>query len=234
MTTELDLPLLPSAEQIRRREFASVRRGYDPDQVRDFLFQIAEQVKLLEGELAEAKLQVEALPPQAAEPAPAEPQEDPYERIAQRFKELMASADQESERIVAEAGTKAEQMLEAARGEADSIKLDAQAHAEEARQQGSEFLAKAQEESERVLSGLAARRRDLARQIEEMHARLLAAARNLEFALGADAPRSERAASGDHVERYEDMLGDELDADLPSLDLNFEDEDAASAEGSSG
>ena len=33
--TELDLPLLPSAEQIRRREFATIRRGYDPEQVRD-------------------------------------------------------------------------------------------------------------------------------------------------------------------------------------------------------
>ena len=35
MTKDLDLPLLPSAEQIRRREFATVRRGYDPDQVRE-------------------------------------------------------------------------------------------------------------------------------------------------------------------------------------------------------
>jgi hypothetical protein len=67
-----------------------------------------------------------------------------------------------------------------------------------------------------------------------MHARLLAAARNLEFALGADAPRSERTGDTDHVERYEDMLSDELDADLPSLDLNFEDEDATSADGTSG
>ena len=227
MTTELDLPLLPSAEQIRRREFASVRRGYDPDQVRDFLFQIAEQVKALEGEVAEAKLQLEAAPAEA--PAPAEPQEDPYERVAQRFKELMASADQEAERIVAEASAKAEQMIESARAEADRIKVDAQAHAEEARQQGSEILAKAQEESDRVLSGLASRRRDLARQIEEMHGRLLAAARNLEFALGSDAPKGEQVAAEDHVDRYEDMLGDDLDANLPSLDLDFEDEDAPSA-----
>nr|MBA3690827.1 DivIVA domain-containing protein [Actinomycetota bacterium] len=32
---ELDLPLLPSADQIRRREFATIRRGYDAEQVRD-------------------------------------------------------------------------------------------------------------------------------------------------------------------------------------------------------
>ena len=33
MATDIDLPFLPSAAQIRRREFATVRRGYDPDQV---------------------------------------------------------------------------------------------------------------------------------------------------------------------------------------------------------
>ena len=61
MATDIDLPFLPSAAQIRRREFASVRRGYDPDQVRDYLFQVAEQVETLEqDDLAEAKLQIES------------------------------------------------------------------------------------------------------------------------------------------------------------------------------
>ena len=51
MTNDLDLPLLPSAEQIRRREFATVRRGYDPDQVREYLQGVAGQVETLEREL---------------------------------------------------------------------------------------------------------------------------------------------------------------------------------------
>ena len=58
--TELDVPLSPSAEQIRRRMFASVRRGFDPDQVRDYLEQIAEQVEKLEKDLKGARLQTEA------------------------------------------------------------------------------------------------------------------------------------------------------------------------------
>ena len=57
MATDIDVPFLPSAAQIRRREFASVRRGYDPDQVRDYLSQVAEQVEMLEQEVREAKLQ---------------------------------------------------------------------------------------------------------------------------------------------------------------------------------
>ena len=40
-TSDLDMPLLPSAEQISRREFATVRRGYDPQQVRAYLTSIA-------------------------------------------------------------------------------------------------------------------------------------------------------------------------------------------------
>ena len=69
-TSDLDLPLLPSAEQIRRREFATLRRGYDPDQVRDYLEAVAVQVETLEKDLKEARRQLEA---KAAEPAVATP-----------------------------------------------------------------------------------------------------------------------------------------------------------------
>ena len=72
MTNELDLPLLPSAEQIRRREFATVRRGYDPDQVREYLQGVAGQVETLERELRgprkETKAQGSATP--GGPPAP--------------------------------------------------------------------------------------------------------------------------------------------------------------------
>ena len=46
-TTNLDLPVLISAEQIRRREFVTIRRGYDPDQVRGYLEQLADQIELM-------------------------------------------------------------------------------------------------------------------------------------------------------------------------------------------
>ena len=39
-STEFDMTVAPSAEQIRKREFATVRRGYDADQVRDYLRQV--------------------------------------------------------------------------------------------------------------------------------------------------------------------------------------------------
>ncbi len=60
MTSDLDLPLLPSADQIRRREFATIRRGYDPDQVREYLKQVANQVETLEKGLREARMEASA------------------------------------------------------------------------------------------------------------------------------------------------------------------------------
>src|SRR4029450_880723 len=94
MKNDLDVPLLPSAEQIRRREFAPVRGGYDPDQVRDYLQGVATQVETLERELRERK-KAPAPAPSPGEAlaakvsasqseAPAHTL-DAYEQIAKRF-----------------------------------------------------------------------------------------------------------------------------------------------------
>ena len=142
MATDIDVPFLPSAAQIRRREFASVRRGYDPDQVRDYLAQVAEQVEMLEQEAREAKLQPGAKPraDAADREADAPPSEDPYERLAKRLTTLLATADKEAEGILAEARADAARMIDEARSDADRIRVDAQARAEEVRQQGNELL----------------------------------------------------------------------------------------------
>src|SRR2546427_12482437 len=102
MSADLDLPLVPSADQIRRREFASVRRGYDPDQVRDYLAQVANQVESMERELGEARLAAEApavLPAAAPVEEAAPPREatkdDAYEKLSRRIANLIAAADHE-------------------------------------------------------------------------------------------------------------------------------------------
>jgi cell division initiation protein len=198
MATEIDLPFLPSAAQIRRREFASVRRGYDPDQVRDYLAQVAEQVETLEQEIRESKLQ----------PAPAEitdqarradppSSKDQYERFSKRLTTLLATADEEAGGILAEARVDAARMLNEARSEADRIRVDAQARAEEARQQGNELLERAKQEADRVLLGLSERRETLVQHLQDMQTRLVGVAKELEVAIddpdGADHTRSTEA-----------------------------------------
>jgi DivIVA domain-containing protein len=189
--TELDLPLLPSAEQIRRREFATIRRGYDPDQVRDYLQQIATQVETLEAALREARLELASADRVVTVTEP-EPQEDPYEKLAKRIAELIRAADTEADRIVTDAKAEATRSVSEARSDADRIRVDAQARAEEARQSGNEVLENARIEAERVLSGLSARRETLVTQLQAMQEKLLGVAADLENAHGLRAARAAR------------------------------------------
>ncbi len=127
MSSDLDLPLLPSAEQIRRREFATVRRGYDPDQVRDYLHHVSSQVETLEQELRETRMQTDTKASRAdgdvhqdddtsaaasghpsfvAAPE-AMPGDDGYGRLAERFTEMIRAADEQSTKVVEEAQAEA-------------------------------------------------------------------------------------------------------------------------------
>lgn len=157
MSSTEDLRLLPNSDLIRRREFATIRRGYDPDQVRDYLQQIATQVDLLEQELREARLhaaqqgQVVTLDEQG-------PADDPYERLAARVADVLRASDEHAERI----------------------RVDAQSHAEDARRQGNEILQNAKVEAERVLSSLSARRETFVEQLQQMQSRLIGVAQELE------------------------------------------------------
>jgi DivIVA domain-containing protein len=182
MSSDLDLPLLPSAEQIRRREFASVRRGYDPDQVRQYLTAVAAQVEALEKELhAERPGTTSGEPaPSGIESIAAPPASDPYEELGKRVATLSPPAAGGATRRVDAAPAAAARMLTAGRAEADRIRLDAQARAEEARQEGADALEKAKIEAERTLSNLSTKREDLVNHLHEMQSRLLSVAQDLE------------------------------------------------------
>jgi cell division initiation protein len=161
-----------SGEQIRQREFATVRRGYDPDQVRSYLFTLAAHVDALERSLAEVRARVaelEAAPP----PAPT----DPYEQLSKRFAGVLATADSQAAEVV-----------EQARDEAARIKAEAQARAEEVRIRSSQSLIAAQQESDRMMANLAERRQAMLRQLHEMQTRLLSVADDLEVAIQPQAP----------------------------------------------
>ena len=195
-SNDLDLPLLPSAEQIRRKEFASVRRGYDTEQVREFLRLVAEQVETLERELRDRAAETpepetppsaeivpedadgEALP--ALQPSkPAQPDEV-SERMSRRIAHVLEAAEEEAAGAIEDARTEAATRLAEARAEADRIRVDAQARAEEDRQRGRETLARAKREAAEELMGLERRREELASRLREMRSMLLAAADELQ------------------------------------------------------
>jgi len=174
-----------------------VRRGYDPDQVDDYLKQVAEQVEALETDLRDERLNAARQPPSGAE-APAErpaamtmtapptaaapeSEEAAYERISKRFASVLKSADEEAQKLIDQARAESTKLLADARAEADRIRVDAQANAEQARTTSAAELARAREESDRVLGGLEQRRESLLGQMHEMQSRLLAVAQNLEI-----------------------------------------------------
>jgi DivIVA domain-containing protein len=246
--SDLDMPLRPIAEEIRRRDFGTIRRGYDPQEVRTYLSSIARQVEMLERELSKLRLEAAsaaARSEQMAEAAIASPAEDPYDALSKRFATLIEMADQEAEKILGDARSEAGRALNEAASEADRIRVDAQAHAEATRQEVAELRERASTESDRVLSGLAERRRSLVTQLEEMRGKLIAVAEDLAVSVDdavrvdADEPEltivsDDEAGAGGEAEapvdpRYEDLWGKREQPlqvpDLASLDLDLEKRD---------
>lgn len=188
---ELDLPVLLTPDHIRRREFVTTRRGYDPDQVRDYLEQLAMQVEAMEAMVQETRLEAEsALQAQAS-------RADPYEQLAGRVSDLLRSADQEAARIRREAGEEADRVLREARAEADRVRLDAQTRAEEARAEAERHLRSVRERADRTIAGLSTRRDVLVQQLSQMQERVIGVAQELEDVI-------ERRDSGDDVREIPD------------------------------
>jgi DivIVA domain-containing protein len=174
---ELDLPVLLTPEHIRRREFVTTRRGYDPDQVRDYLEQLAMQVEAMERMVQESRLQAESAQKPHASAA------DPYETLARRVSDLLRSADQEAARIRREAGEESDRVLREARAEADRVRLDAQTRAEEARAEAERHLRRARERADQTIAGLSTRRDELVQQLSQMQERVIGVAKELEDAI---------------------------------------------------
>jgi DivIVA domain-containing protein len=252
MTNDLDLPLLPSAEQIRRREFATVRRGYDLDQVRDYLLQVADQVETLEkalrdkkmagpsrstpspGETLAAQMSTEVPPaPAGAALHPTEAiatPDDAYERFARKVASVLEAADREAERLLTEAKAESKRIVEQARSEADRVRVDAQARAEEARKAGNEALDEARSEADRILGGLAERRESLVSQMHDMQSKLIAVAKDLEISMderdeairAAVTGRTDGVTSGEPKVEAREETGTREEAEDP-VDPRYED-----------
>ena len=181
--TNLDLPVLISAEQIRRREFVTIRRGYDPDQVRGYLEQLADQVELMRVLLRDAQAEAET-----AIRTTSQPRHDPYEQLGERVASVIREADHIAETIRGEAHHDAEQVTREARADADRIRTDAQSKAEEARARADAAVRTAREEADRTIAGLATRRDALVDQLASMQERLIGVANDVESAMKVSLP----------------------------------------------
>ena len=81
----------PGPEQIRNRQFVWVRKGYDPEQVKDFLAQIADHIESLEAELRTAREEAER-----SSERQTSARDEAYE-VAKRMADMLEVADQHSD-----------------------------------------------------------------------------------------------------------------------------------------
>jgi DivIVA domain-containing protein len=179
-------------ERIRNRNFARVRKGYDPDQVHDYLRRVADAMEQLEREVGELRHR----PADAESTAPAE---DPYGALATRVADVLRTAEQHGERVRVDAEEEAHRVLSDARQEAARIRHLAQQDAEGLRQRAEEesqrirasadeALQSARDEAGRMLTMLSQRRHHLVTELHSTRERLMAIVDQLEETVRSDEP----------------------------------------------
>jgi len=216
-TWESDLSSSASANRIRQPTFATVFRGYDPNQVLEYLSGVADHVEALESkvqqlefELKESRRQGIALQDKVSGG------QDPYDTISARVADLVrmfdqdverlrAEAEAEVQRLLADAGTEGERLLADARTEAERTRLDAQDKAAETRADAERTLREARIETEHALSSLTSRRDALVGELRILRDRILDTVKGLQTTIDG--------SGGDHVVMLEDARkGEPADA----------------------
>ena len=163
--------------------FTSTRRGFDPNEVRDFLRMVAaelsrlqERERFLERELLSRPTETGIIVGELDDEKLAEVLGEETARIIQSAREAAAKfrgrAEETAQRLIRDATDEATRIREEAELEAERIRQDGTADAEAeilmAKQQGREMVNEARAYRERVLADVA-RRRELAReQIEDL------------------------------------------------------------------
>ena len=185
-----DMIIRRGPSDIRNRQFVWVRKGYDPDQVQDFLGQVADMVEQLQAELARAKSEIDRSSWQKSAA-----REEAYQDLANRMADVLRTAeahaetirreaDKEVQQLVAQAQAEAEEFRKSGRdeiekirrealAEAETIRREALADAERTRRENAEAMKKARAEAEHIVSVLASRRDILLAEVNATRERLI-------------------------------------------------------------
>ncbi|HZD79006.1 MAG TPA: hypothetical protein VE646_03045 [Actinomycetota bacterium] len=151
--------------------FDMVKRGFDPDQVLQYLRGVAQRVQALEDQIRglerereEAKRERD-IALEAWETA----RKDPYEALAAHVAELVRHFDAEVEKLRGEAELEAARILSGAREEADRIRQQAGGAQAEARGQADHIRRQAREEAERILGDAKAQTDQIKSHLMTLH-----------------------------------------------------------------
>jgi DivIVA domain-containing protein len=207
---EVDMFSPPDPERIRLRSFARVRKGYDPEQVHEYLGRVAETVQGLLEEVDELRERAvagegggEAGTGHEAVPGGVSAEtKDPYAELAQRMADVLRTAELHAERVRTEGEQQIQKMLEEARSEAAQLRQTAVEDAERTRKRAeedaegirgsaAEALDTAKAETEPILTGLAERRHHLVSELQSTRERLVTIVEQLQEAAEQEVPAPE-------------------------------------------
>jgi DivIVA domain-containing protein len=185
--------LLPSATAGRNRQptFATVFRGYDPNQVAEYLSGVADHVEALESNVHQLESELKEARHQGTAVRDTVGDQDPYDGISPRVADLVRTFDQDVERLraeaeaevqrlLADARTESERLVADARTDAERTRLNAQDEADQARAEAERTFREARIASDQALSTLVARRDALVDELRAMRDRMLDTAKVLE------------------------------------------------------
>jgi cell division initiation protein len=123
-----------SPASVRNASFGTRRRGYDPDEVYEFLHRVADEIEGGDADRATLRAEISRLTGELADLRAAAPPEQPDERmeISAHAVNLLSQAQQAADSAVAEAERYARDMVLAARNQYQEILQRAQDAASEA------------------------------------------------------------------------------------------------------
>ncbi|HSL68260.1 MAG TPA: DivIVA domain-containing protein [Actinomycetota bacterium] len=190
-TWEPDLSPPASTTRNRQPSFATVFRGYDPNQVAEYLSRVADHVEALESNVHQLESELKEARRQGIGAQDTGGGRDPYDGISPRVADLVRTFDQDVERLraeaeaevqrlLAEARTESERLTADARTDAERTRLNAQDEAAQTRAEAERTLREARIESDQALSTLVARRDALVDELRAMRDRMLDTAKDLE------------------------------------------------------
>jgi DivIVA domain-containing protein len=184
-----NLALSATADRIREPKFNTVRRGYDPNQVLEYLSRVADRVQALEDQASQLVSQLQGALKERDEalaspaPVPDTPDTpDNYESVSSRVSELMVGLDKDVERIRGQAQADAEHIIVEATGEAFRI----QTQAERLQAAAKQTLMQAENEAERATSMLTSRQESVRSELRATCSQVLKLIADLEEAIGLE------------------------------------------------
>ena len=188
-TADIDVLGPPQADDLYNPEFAVVLRGYDPEEVRSYVQNVATHIETIGRQLHDARDQIEAGRRQymAAKEAA-------YKQLATQLADLLHTADLEAERLKREGAEEAARTTSEAERIAAQTRREAQEHADALRNEGEELLWRSRAESDRILGGLSIKRDEILTELEATRGRLRGVMASLESTITVTRDEAKRGS----------------------------------------